>query len=300
MEPSPVELPNPAAELRRRGLAPRRRLGQSFLLSGAVFARLLEAAGVVRGDAVLEVGAGPGYTTRALAARAGRVIAVEIDAGLAAFARETVADLANVTLHETDALGSDGGMLAAPVTRELERAVTDGLALKLVANLPYSAASPLIVTVLESRLGFRGLWVMVQKEVARRLSAEPGSPDYGPLSVFARLWSDVRILETVPPARFWPRPKVDSATVELVRRRERAAAIARYDLFCELVRRLFQGRRKKAANALKTVTDEPRALLAEAGVSLDRRTDRLSLEEIVRLTGALARTAGPPPPARGG
>jgi 16S rRNA (adenine1518-N6/adenine1519-N6)-dimethyltransferase len=292
-EPSQKGLANPAARLREMGLSPRKRYGQHFLLSDDVFGRMVAAAGLGRQDCALEVGAGPGFTTRLLAQAAGHVIAVEIDAELAVLARRTLEGAGNVTLVEGDVLASKS-VLAPAVEAALARASAAGLSLKLVANLPYNVSAPLIVLCLENPLGFEGLWVMVQHEVARRLAAAPGTSDYGPLSVFARLWADVRILERVPPSAFWPRPEVESATVELLRRPERARAVEDYATFSEVVRAVLGHRRKTARRALSAhlARDLADAALEGAGVDPSRRADRVTLDEFIRLAGALGRARG--------
>lgn len=287
--PEPSDLPNPSARMRALGISPRKRFGQHFLLSGAVFRRLLDAAQVGPGDCVLEVGTGPGDTTRLIALRAGRVVAAEIDPDMASLTRDAVAGRDNVELLQIDALAGKSA-LAAPIVAALAAAAGQGMTLKLVANLPYSISAPLVVAALECPLGMAGIWVMVQKEVGRRLAAGPGSADYGPLSVFARLWSHVRILETVPPGAFWPPPEVTSCTVELRRRTDLRACIRDYAAFSSLVRFVFQGRRKLARNALKglVLPETIPALFDRAGVAPDVRSDRVTLEELVRLANELA------------
>jgi len=198
--------PSSIAELlSRHGLAPRKRLGQHFLADTNIIDKMVRAAGVGDGDDVVEVGAGTGALTVALAETGARVVAYEIDRGLAPLLAEVVGERPNVEVRLEDA------MKALP-------AALDAGPWKLVANLPYNVGTPLVLKLLRVAPQITDFAVMVQREVADRLVAGPGSKQYGLPSVVAHLTCEVRKAFTVPPQVFVPVPKVSSAVVLLSRR----------------------------------------------------------------------------------
>jgi len=273
--------------LTAHGIRPRRRLGQHFLISRPALDRILEAAALTAGDGVLEIGAGIGTLTAALAARAGRVVAVEFDAALLPALRETVAACRNVTLVQGDALRLDLARLAAdlPTPR------------KSVSNLPYNIASPLILALLERPLGLRRLVLTVQREVADRLVASPGGKDYGALSVAVQYRAEASIAGRLSPAAFYPPPEVDSAIVVLQVPDRLPVAVGDEAFFFRVVRGGFAQRRKTLRNALAAVLAVAPAVVEAAAVRarIDplRRAETLDLEEFARLAEML-RSALPP------
>lgn len=283
---------SPARLMKSLGLQPKKRLGQNFLVCLDVFAEMLDRAAVCESDCVLEVGTGLGRTTRMISERAGRVVAVEIDPELACIAAGRCAERGNVEVLTGDVLASKK-VLGAPVLDALRRGAESGRRLKLVANLPYVVASPLLLDILESPLEFAGAWVMVQREVAQRLMAVPRTKAYGALSVFAQLWADVEEIAVLPPGRFWPPPAVDSSAVALVRTRSRRARLCSYAVFSALVRAIFQGRRKLLRNSvagmLGPAADE---VLDAAGLARTTRSDEVPLDGIIELANLVAKTAG--------
>src|SRR5688500_8352772 len=219
------------------GTGPRHRFGQNFMIDQNLVRLVAEAGRIAAGDVVVEVGPGTGTLTEELLSRGADVVAVEIDRDLAKLLRERFENEPRFKLIEGDALSSKHAL-----NEELVQviAAARGRPIKLVANLPYNIASPLIIELLI--LGIDQLVFTVQKEVADRLRAAAGSDAYGPLSVMAQLLARVELLRTLPPQAFWPPPKIDSALVRMTRiddgKTEDAAAFGRF------VQKLFSFRRK--------------------------------------------------------
>jgi 16S rRNA (adenine1518-N6/adenine1519-N6)-dimethyltransferase len=258
--------------LTSRGLAPRRDLGQNFVADPNTVRRIAHLAGVGAGDRVVEIGAGLGSLTLALAETGATVIAIEVDRGLAAVLREVVADVANVTVVEADAMTLDWSALLGAETGWV-----------LVANLPYNVATPLVCDLLDGVPAIARMLVMVQREVAERLVAAPGSGTYGAVSVKVAYWAASRLAGLVPAAVFMPKPNVESALVEIVRRPP--PDIAPDGLFA-LVRTAFGQRRKMLRRSLAGVV-EP-AAFATAGVADTARPEELALDDWVRLARVVA------------
>ncbi len=187
-------------------MVPRKRWGQHFLIDRNILSKVVRTAGIEETDVVLEVGPGLGMLTLALAKEAKRVIAVEIDQKLVEILKEKVADCPNVEIIRKDIMEVDFNDL-------IERG---GQPLKVVANLPYQISTPLLFRFIESRSVFASLTLMLQKEVAERMTAPPGGKDYGPLSIFTQIVSDFSIQFLIKPSAFFPPPKVDSALIHMV------------------------------------------------------------------------------------
>lgn len=262
--------------------------------------RLIADAGRVGpGDLVLEVGPGTGTLTEELLARGARVRAVEIDRDLAAALRQRFAGESRFELIEGDALAGKHEVNPELLVRaqktgtgtvsehtQIGQTRENGPApFKLVANLPYSIASPLVINLLIE--GIDLLVFTVQKEVADRLRASPGTNDYGPLSVMAQLLGEVEVLRTLAPQAFWPAPKVDSALVRITPRRPTLDARA----LGRLVQAVFAYRRKTLRKALEQAGLDVSRLLAATGLDCSRRPEVLTPEEFA----AIARAAVPPP-----
>jgi 16S rRNA (adenine1518-N6/adenine1519-N6)-dimethyltransferase len=237
-----------------RGLRPKSKLGQSFLIDLNLLDLIVRVAELDRGDLALEVGTGSGSLTARLAEQAGQVLGVELDAGFCALARETTAAYANVTLLNVDALKNKnqinpvvldalGTLLARP---EIKR-------LKLVANLPYVVATPVITNFLLTELPFERMVVTIQWELAERLVARPSTKDYSALSVLVQSLAAVEVVRRMPPQAFWPRPKVDSAIVLIRPDPARRALIADLPAFHDFIRDLYLHRRKNLRGALLPV-----------------------------------------------
>lgn len=226
------------------GVSPNKRLGQHFLIDLNLMRLLVDSANIQKDDVVLEVGCGTGSMTEALAEKAGSVIAVELDKNLSKIAAKHLAKSENVEIINTDILESKN-TLNQTVTKALDLAARKCPGrLLLVANLPYSAASPVIMNLITGPVTADGMYVTVQKEVADRMTAAPASRNFGILSIFMAAAGDVKTIRTLKPSVFWPQPQVDSAMVCFIRNRAKSERIENMELFSEIVH-LFMGHRRK-------------------------------------------------------
>ncbi|MDA8164592.1 MAG: 16S rRNA (adenine(1518)-N(6)/adenine(1519)-N(6))-dimethyltransferase RsmA [Desulfobacteraceae bacterium] len=275
-----------------RGLAPSKKLGQNFLVHRQTAEKIVRLAGLGPEDTVVELGVGLGALTLPLAAAVGRVVGIELDAGLIRFHREEGILPTNVKLVHQDLLQADFAGLAAET----------GGPLKIMANLPYSVSNPLLFKLIESRKAIGWAVLMLQKEVADRLIALPGTKEYGILTVLLAACATVTPLLHLGPEQFHPRPQVDSVVVRLGFEPppERARRLPPYDgrLLRRVVKGAFQQRRKTMLNSLAGAWPELGKerwgrVLAAADVPPAERAERLALEDFVRLTRALAGEIGP-------
>ena len=226
------------------GVRPNKRLGQHFLIDLNLMRLLVNSANIQKDDVVLEIGCGTGSMTEALAEKAGRVIAVELDRNLSEIATKQLTTSYNAEIINTDIL-ENKHMLSHTVVRALALAREECRGrMLLVANLPYSAASPVIMNLITGPTIADSMYVTVQKEVTDRITAAPASSDYGILSIFMAATGDVKTIRTLKPAVFWPQPQVDSAMVSFVRNQAKSDRIANMELFSETVH-LFMGHRRK-------------------------------------------------------
>jgi 16S rRNA (adenine1518-N6/adenine1519-N6)-dimethyltransferase len=271
------------ADVRRlldeNGLAPSRARGQNFVVDPNTVRRVARLAGVGPGDRVVEIGAGLGSLTLALAQTGASVTAIEIDGGLAPVLRSVVEPV-GVRVVEADALRLDWS------------ALLDGPGWALVANLPYNVATPLIADLLDGVPAIDRMLVMVQREVGERLAAHPGDAAYGAVSVKVAYWATAKVVGRVPPTVFHPMPKVESALVRIDRRPAPAvgADVDPAWLF-QLVGSGFGQRRKMLRRSLATLV--PPEAFAGAGIRPEARAEELSVEEWGRL--AACTSSGPPP-----
>ncbi len=273
------------ALLERHGLAAHRDRGQNFLTSEDVAGRLVTHAGVEPGDAVIEIGPGLGILTRALAARARRVVALEIDAGLVRVLRDESLLPPNVVLEHADALDVDLVALARSL----------GPPVRVVANLPYAASSPILRRLLDARSVLLDWSVMLQRELAERVWAGPGEPGYGSLAVLHALTVSSSRGIDLAPADFFPAPRVHSRFFRLSPRRDVAPlddeTLRRVEA---IARAAFGQRRKQIVNALRAGAGGPAAAtllraLAECGIDPRARAESLPAPAFVALAAALAR-----------
>ncbi len=278
-------LPPLGAVIRAHGLDARRSLGQNFILDLNVTARIARAAGSLEGVTVLEIGPGPGGLTRALLANgAGLVIAVEKDARCLPALQQIEAHYpGRLTISRADALegGCDAPAANGPV--------------RIVANLPYNVATPLLIAWLKTEPWppwFDRMVLMFQREVAERIVAKPRTKDYGRLSVISQWRTEARILYTLPPSVFTPAPKVDSALVELVPRIEPLPACA-VSWLERVTAAAFGQRRKMLRSSLRQLGPIGDAALAEVGIDPTRRAEELTVEEFAALAIAVERAVGP-------
>jgi 16S rRNA (adenine1518-N6/adenine1519-N6)-dimethyltransferase len=261
------------AMLEAHGLSPRHAFGQNFLLDHNLIRALVDASGVGTGDLVLEVGPGTGTLTEELLARGARVVACEIDRGLAAILRERLGGNPAFTLVEGDCL--DGKHALNPALLAALGGVSGDAPFRLVANLPYSAGTPVMTILLADIPRCAGLFVTVQLEVAQRLAAAPGSKEFGPLGVLAQSVADVRLLAKLPRECFWPRPDVTSAMVALTRRPTPRTADAR--ALVDFAQRLFAARRKQLGAVLGRSRPFPE------GIDPAARAESLTIEQFETL-----------------
>ena len=257
--------------LASHGLAPRRAFGQNFVSDPNTVRRIARMANVGAHDHVVEIGAGLGSLTLALAETGARITAIEIDHGIAPVLRDVVKDLPNVSVVVGDALELDWNEIIPPGSKAV-----------VVANLPYNVATPLVADLLDAIPQISRFVVMVQKEVALRLASSVGSSDYGAISVKVAYWATARVLGDVPPSVFIPRPKVTSSIIEITRRETPAVGphIAPQQLF-KVIRTGFGQRRKMLRRSLAAIaTPENFAL---AGVSPEARPEELDVHQWGRL-----------------
>jgi len=268
-------------ELEEYGLIPKKRLGQHFLVDRNILSKVIRAAGIEETDVVLEVGPGLGVLTLALAKEAKKVIAVEIDKKLVEILQEKVADCPHVEIIRKDIMEVDFNDLIEG----------GGQPLKVVANLPYQISTPLLFRFIESRSVFASLTLMLQKEVAERMTATPGGKDYGPLSIFTQIVSDFSIQFLIKPSAFFPPPKVDSAVVHMVWKKRPWAEVEDIEWFRRVVKGSFGYRRKTLMNALKhsglSLTEEGAERMKRIGIDPQRRPETLTIEDYVRLADIL-------------
>lgn len=249
------------------GATPRRDLGQNFVADPNTVRRIASLAAVGPGDHVVEIGAGLGSLTLALAETGASVTAIEVDSRLVHALRDVVADQPGVLVIEADATTLDWSDVLDPHDRWT-----------LVANLPYNVATPLVCDLLDDVPAISSMLVMVQREVAERMAAAPGSKEYGAVSVKVAYWASARVAATVPASVFVPRPNVESALVRIDRRCPPAVAP---DALFPLVRKAFGQRRKMLRRSLRdTVTAEQ---FAAADVSPEARPEQLGLDAWCRL-----------------
>ncbi|XUX00540.1 MAG: 16S rRNA (adenine(1518)-N(6)/adenine(1519)-N(6))-dimethyltransferase RsmA [Dehalogenimonas sp.] len=259
--------------LERYNLSARKGLGQNFLIDRGVLDKIIAAADISRSDTIVEVGPGLGVLTRALAEHAGKVIAVELDRGMAALLRETMSGLSNVEIIERDILET-----------KVEDLV-DGAGYKVVANLPYYITSPVLRHFLESPRQPSALVVMVQKEVAKQIIAKP--PETSLLSIAIQFHAVPRIVSHVPAGSFYPPPKVSSAILKIDVLPKRRLQMDDEAVFFKLVRAGFSTRRKQLINAISSGLDLDKArgseLLLKADIDPKRRAETLTIDDWLKL-----------------
>lgn len=263
----------------------KKRFGQNFLTDEAILDTIVDACGVTNDDTVLEIGPGHGALTVRLARRARRVIAVEIDTDLRPVLDEALSTCENATVLYRDILKTDLKML-----RETENS---GEPFRVVANLPYYISTPVIMKLLQDAVPPRSCTVMVQKELALRMAAAPGSKDYGELSVVVQYFASPETVCRVPPAAFRPQPKVDSCVLHLVPRKEAPVMPRDRDFFFHVVKEAFAHRRKTLVNSLGACGD-PRLskdavtkALQKKDIPADVRAERLSIVQLSELSDLL-------------
>lgn len=219
-----------------------KRYGQNFLIDSHILEKIIAAAEITKEDCVLEIGPGIGTMTQYLAESAGEVIAVEIDRSLIPILKDTLSDYDNVTILNEDILKVD--------IRALVQEKNEGKPIKVVANLPYYITTPILMGLFESHVPLHSITVMVQKEVADRMQAGPGTKDYGALSLAVQYYAEPKIALQVSPACFMPKPSVGSAVIQLKKHKENPVHVKDEAYLFSLIRAAFGQRRKTLVNSL--------------------------------------------------
>lgn len=278
-------------------------LGQNFLTDHLIARRIIDAVSAARTDAIIEIGPGKGALTAMLPKRCGHVVAVEIDARLAAELRRTMTG-ETVTIITADALTLNWDELIDDAQAKLN-APLGSTRVRIVANLPYYISTPIIEKLLSLRRRIFDMTLMLQKEVAERITSAPGCKEYGYLSVMVQYYCVATKLFDVPPSAFTPEPKVDSALIRLRVREQPAVTVSDERRFFRLVRACFAQRRKTILNNLKAATQpegfakDVQSALEAASVAPQRRAETLSIAEFAALARELDQEpckGGPPWP----
>ena len=282
---------NTIAVLQKYNFVFQKKFGQNFLIDPHVLDKIIRAAQIGKDDVVLEIGPGIGTMTQYLACAAKKVIAVEIDRALIPILEDTLSGYDNVRIINEDVLKVDIAKLA-----EEENG---GNPIKVVANLPYYITTPIIMGLFENHVPMKSITVMVQREVADRMQAGPGTKDYGALSLAVRYYANPYIVANVPPNCFMPRPKVGSAVIRLERYEKPPVEVKDEKLMFRLIRASFNQRRKTLANGLKNSQelDFEKEVIEKAILQLGKgasvRGEALTLEQFAALSNALAESAWP-------
>ncbi len=279
---------------KRHGFNPRNEFGQNFLIDVNLVEYIATQARLSRKDVVLEVGTGTGGLTGFLSDKAGHVVSVEIDRNMHGLASSVLQDRDNVTLLNMDALRNKNNF-ADKVLETVQEKLDEEpeRRLKLVANLPYNVATPIVSNLVATELSWSLMIVTIQLELGQRMAAKPGQSTYGALSVWLQSQARVRILKRVRPNVFWPRPKVMSAIVQLIPAPEWQSRIKDRPFFHDFLRRLFQQRRKLhrgvVASMYRKQLTKPEidAILADAKIPEGERAERLKVPQLVSLANRI-------------
>ncbi|MEO2508399.1 16S rRNA (adenine(1518)-N(6)/adenine(1519)-N(6))-dimethyltransferase RsmA [Clostridium paraputrificum] len=251
-------------------------LGQNFLIDDSVLTDIVDGAEVNKDDLIIEIGPGVGSLTAQLIGKAKKVVSIELDNDLIPILQEELGQYENFTLIHKDALKVD-----------FNEIIGDEKSVKLVANLPYYVTTPIIVKLLKDNYNFKSLTIMIQKEVAERINAEPNCKEYGALSLLVQYYCDTKIVRKVSPVSFIPRPKVDSIVIRLDRLSEKRVEVKDEKLMFEIIRNAFNMRRKTMWNAVKFLgmkKEEIEKAFELSGIDQKRRGETLSLHEFAILS----------------
>ncbi|WP_435018047.1 16S rRNA (adenine(1518)-N(6)/adenine(1519)-N(6))-dimethyltransferase RsmA [Tundrisphaera sp. TA3] len=288
----------------RHGIAPRHRYGQNFLVDLNIHDLIVKSAEVGPGDVVLEVGPGAGALTTQMAATGAAVVAVDIDPGMAMLTTEATVIYPNVRVLHVDALKGKN-KLNPKVLDNIKAglAVAPDRRFKLVANLPYNAATPIIGNLLvHPEIRIERMVVTIQLELAQRMLAPPDSDDYGALSVLVQALSDASLVRTLPPSVFWPRPSVDSAVLMIVPNEAKRAEVGDVAWFHTVVRTIFLHRRKNLRRVLyshwrdRWTKEEVDTILEGIGLTGLVRAEAMTVDQHITLAKALRARIGPDAP----
>lgn len=279
--------------IRKYGFNFQKRYGQNFLIDANILGKIIDAAKITKEDSVIEIGPGIGTMTQYLAESAKEVVAVEIDKNLIPILEETLSEYKNVTVVNEDILNIDIGKMV--------KEKNEGKPIKVVANLPYYITTPIIMGLLENQIPFHSITVMVQKEVADRMQARPGTKDYGALSLAVQYYVEPKVMMYVPPTCFMPRPSVGSSVIRLTKFEEPVIKVESEKKLFSIIRAAFNQRRKTLANALansslliddkgnlmRVTRQEVCDALDKMGLSSSIRGEALTLEQFAVLCNLL-------------
>lgn len=264
-----------------------KKFGQNFLIDTHVLEKIIDAARITKEDCVVEVGPGIGTMTQYLAESAGHVVAVEIDKALIPILQDTLSSYDNVEVINEDILKLD--------LQKLVEEKNGGRPVKVVANLPYYITTPIVMGLFESRVPLQSITVMVQKEVAERMQAGPGTKDYGALSLAVQYYAEAEVVANVPPNCFIPRPNVGSAVIRLTLYSAPPVDVRDEKLMFSIIRASFNQRRKMLANGLGNAAglsfgkEEVRSALLSMGLSENIRGEAMTLKQFAQLTNLLSK-----------
>ena len=264
-----------------------KKFGQNFLIDTGILEEIIEAAQITKDDFVLEIGPGIGTMTQYLCEAARAVVAVEIDTNLIPILKDTLAEYNNVDVLNEDILKVNISKLAEEKN--------NGKPIKVVANLPYYITTPIIMGLFESHVPIESITVMVQKEVADRMQAGPGTKDYGALSLAVQYYSKPQIVVNVPPSCFMPQPKVGSTVISLRRHQQPVVQVEDEKLMFKVIRASFNQRRKTLANGLNNygginlTKEQIQQSIEELGVPVNIRGEALSLEQFACLSNIIGK-----------
>lgn len=275
------------AILEKYGFSFKKSLGQNFLIDTNILNRIVDFANLTEHSGAMEIGPGIGALTEQLARRSKKVVAFEIDQRLLPILEDTLSPYPNKKIIHQDVLKAD----VAKIIDEEFDGIED---IMVVANLPYYVTTPIIMKLLEEKLPIRGIVVMLQKEVAERISAKPGTKEYGSLSIAVQYYTEAETVMIVPKTVFIPQPNVDSAVIRLTVREKPPVSVINEEFLFQVSRASFAQRRKTIFNNLTSQLPEGKgkkeqisAALQEANIDPSRRGETLSIEEFARLSDAL-------------
>ncbi|MBR3706722.1 MAG: 16S rRNA (adenine(1518)-N(6)/adenine(1519)-N(6))-dimethyltransferase RsmA [Firmicutes bacterium] len=258
-------------------------LGQNFLVDKNIVDHIVDGAGIGPDDLAIEIGPGMGVITSEAAQRAAKVVAVEIDKTLIPILKETLAEHDNVDVINQDILKTD--------VNEIIETYGEGRTaknIKIIGNLPYYITTPIIMKILEDGVPASSITIMMQREVAERINAKPGTKDYGALSVAVQYYCDTQIVANVPKEAFMPQPKVGSTVLRLDIREDRLVELKDKDVFFQVVKAGFGQRRKTLSNSLMGVSGITKEIVKDAleaaGIEPGRRAETLDLYEFAKLS----------------
>lgn len=272
--------------IKENNFALKKSLGQNFLVDSNILDKIISYADIDSDTGVIEIGPGIGALTQKLAQKAGRVVAIEIDKLLIPILEDTLSDYNNIKIINSDVLKTSLSKLISEEFSGLSK-------IKIVANLPYYITSPIIIKLLTDELDIDSITILVQKEVAERISANPGGKAYGSLTILINYYANVKLAFYVSKNVFIPKPKVDSAVLQLQIYKEPIIKIDNEDLFFKVIRASFKHRRKTLFNNLsfnlfdKDKKEELNEILLESKIDGIRRAETLSIEEFAHLTNII-------------